>query len=295
MLLAGVTAATLDAGEHVLLAGCVDGSIWEVSLVGQTTAAPAAGPAAAAAGSSAGIVGGPGSCCFEGHTKAVSSLAVTPDGEQLVSGSEDGSARVWDLRSRQCLRVINSPNKAPVTSALLVTWPAYLGGLSQQQGSSGARQGPKRQQPLAQLAKYTGAAGTLKPWEGSPVILDGTSSTWPNGRAAAPPAAGLLPPPISNALLVLQQLSATAGYFPARQQGTVGLAAAAAANMDVDAVANDEVAHEQGEEISKLQQTVQQLQQQLQEARDVAQQWQQLHGELHKFCTENVLAAGGSA
>jgi WD40 repeat protein len=36
------------------------------------------------------------------------------------AGSEDGTARIWDLRSRQCLRSISSPNRAPVTAALLL-------------------------------------------------------------------------------------------------------------------------------------------------------------------------------
>ncbi|KAF6262097.1 quinon protein alcohol dehydrogenase-like superfamily [Scenedesmus sp. NREL 46B-D3] len=98
---AGVASVTLDAGEHVLLAGCVDGSIWEAPLAGQPLAAPAAAGSGAAAAASdaaaaAGVVGGPGSCCYEGHSKAISSLAITPDGEQLVSGSEDGTARIWD-------------------------------------------------------------------------------------------------------------------------------------------------------------------------------------------------------
>jgi hypothetical protein len=84
----------MDAGEHVLIAGCADGSLFEVSLVGaqqqvlpQGTGRSAAVAAAAAAGGSSGdVVGGPGSCCYEGHTKAISSLVITPDGEQLVSG-----------------------------------------------------------------------------------------------------------------------------------------------------------------------------------------------------------------
>jgi hypothetical protein len=40
---------------------------------------------------------------------------------------------------------------------------------------------------------------------------------------------------------------------------------------------------------------VQQLQQQLQESRQVARQWQALHGELHQFCTDKVLASGVDA
>lgn len=88
---AGVTSVTMDAGEHVLLAGCADGSIYEASLVGtqqQQGVLRGSAAAAAAAGGSSGssVVGGPGSCCYEGHVKAVSSLSITQDGEQLVSG-----------------------------------------------------------------------------------------------------------------------------------------------------------------------------------------------------------------
>lgn len=65
---AGVTAVTLDAGEHVLLAGGVDGSIWEVLLAGSSSSSqPQQQRAAGAAGASAaGVIGGPGSCCYEG-------------------------------------------------------------------------------------------------------------------------------------------------------------------------------------------------------------------------------------
>jgi serine/threonine protein kinase len=33
---------------------------------------------------------------LEGHTKAVSSVAFSPDGQRMVTGSEDGSAKMWD-------------------------------------------------------------------------------------------------------------------------------------------------------------------------------------------------------
>ena len=36
---------------------------------------------------------------FTGHTSWVRSVAVTPDGTRVVSGSEDGSVQVWDLAS----------------------------------------------------------------------------------------------------------------------------------------------------------------------------------------------------
>ena len=44
---------------------------------------------------------------FYFFSKHVNSLAVSMDGTLLLSGSEDQSARVWHVHSRQCLRVVN--------------------------------------------------------------------------------------------------------------------------------------------------------------------------------------------
>ncbi|KIM73369.1 hypothetical protein PILCRDRAFT_15275 [Piloderma croceum F 1598] len=35
---------------------------------------------------------------FEGHTDSVSSVAFSPDGQQIVSGSSDQTVRVWDVK-----------------------------------------------------------------------------------------------------------------------------------------------------------------------------------------------------
>lgn len=38
------------------------------------------------------------------HSRAVTALAFSMDGVSLVSGSEDGTARLWDTVSRQVVR-----------------------------------------------------------------------------------------------------------------------------------------------------------------------------------------------
>ncbi len=37
---------------------------------------------------------------LEGHTGGVPAVALTPDGQQVVSGSEDRTLKVWDLAER---------------------------------------------------------------------------------------------------------------------------------------------------------------------------------------------------
>ena len=36
---------------------------------------------------------------LEGHTASVNSVAVTPDGTKIVSGSLDNTIKVWDIAS----------------------------------------------------------------------------------------------------------------------------------------------------------------------------------------------------
>ena len=43
-----------------------------------------------------------------GHAKGVTSLAFTPDGTRLVSGSGDGTARVWDAATGACVAQLGS-------------------------------------------------------------------------------------------------------------------------------------------------------------------------------------------
>jgi WD40 repeat protein len=60
--------------------------------------------------SPAGGVGAPSSDLqrFKGHTRPVTDLCVSPSGTTLVSASEDGTVRVWDVRSRQVTATVDS-------------------------------------------------------------------------------------------------------------------------------------------------------------------------------------------
>jgi len=40
---------------------------------------------------------------FEGHTDPVEAVAVTPDGKHAISGSDDNTIRVWDIKTGQTI------------------------------------------------------------------------------------------------------------------------------------------------------------------------------------------------
>jgi WD40 repeat protein len=46
---------------------------------------------------------------FEGHTATVTCLALSPDGKQALSGSDDKTVRLWDIQSGKELRRLESP------------------------------------------------------------------------------------------------------------------------------------------------------------------------------------------
>jgi uncharacterized protein with WD repeat len=43
---------------------------------------------------------------LEGHTRFVNAVAFSPDGQYIVSGSDDITVRVWDATSGECLHVL---------------------------------------------------------------------------------------------------------------------------------------------------------------------------------------------
>jgi WD40 repeat protein len=60
---------------------------------------------------------------FKGHTRTIYSLAFSLGGSLIVSGSEDGTTRIWDMThgSSNTLAITNHPGKGdvPVFSAAI--------------------------------------------------------------------------------------------------------------------------------------------------------------------------------
>jgi hypothetical protein len=55
---------------------------------------------------------------YAGHKGAVTCLAVTPDGRSVLSGSEDRTLRLWDVESKESLRVLEGHDFPVVASAI---------------------------------------------------------------------------------------------------------------------------------------------------------------------------------
>lgn len=238
-----------DPGDHALYAGSGDGRIFETSLVGEV-----------AGGEGSGEQHEAGYYTMEGQNAAVTCLAMTTDANQMVSGCEDGSVTVWDLRTRQPVRAVQKAGKGPVTGLLVMDRPAFLAsgqGGRGQRGSVSAhgtsKDGPQRPRPLCPFNKYYGSVGGLKPWEGIPTVIDGST-------------------PYRGAVSV-SGFAEYAGHQAQLQQ-----------NPDMADSDNGLIASP-----TNLQAENEKLQKQLQQAQVNSQKWQQLHAKLHSACVSNLL------
>ena len=174
---AAIGAVAIDACEATLYAGAVDGRVFEVPL--NASAAIAEATAAAATGStcvgrSDGRSGA--AATLEGHTRSISALACTADGERVVSASDDGTCRVWDVASRQTTHVLRHP-RGLAFSALALAPRRRIA------GEDGV--GEKRKlAPLAPFSRFatgggggggvgSGGKGTIRSWEGAPTVMRG--------------------------------------------------------------------------------------------------------------------------
>lgn len=112
-----VTGLAVDPDERWLGASSGAGVIELVDLR-HAASDPCQGSGGASAGATRMMLEATSSL-LEGHTLPVSCMATARQGLRLVSGSEDGTVRVWDVQSRQCVQVIDC--KSPVTTLLVAS------------------------------------------------------------------------------------------------------------------------------------------------------------------------------
>jgi len=55
---------------------------------------------------------------FEGHEDKISDLKISPDGNRMLTSSEDKSVRVWDIRTGECLAVHQAGDTVPSLSCV---------------------------------------------------------------------------------------------------------------------------------------------------------------------------------
>ncbi|KAJ9528182.1 hypothetical protein QJQ45_014184 [Haematococcus lacustris] len=329
------TAVVVDAGEHALYVGGADGSVYEVSLVGEVADLQQQQPNGTG-GSQLGAqrpswlqAGGAGlgesgallhpHARMAAHSREVTALAMSLDGELLVSGSEDGSAVVWDLRSRQPLHTLTTPFKLPVSCALLLPQPSHLasggsaGGGAAHGGSAAAhgadsgggsgRKGPRRLAPLAPLVKYSGMQGCCRAWESAPVVLAAASE---QGLVLG---ASMAARGLANGVWAGGgggQLEGQVCRVLEAGHGQQGLGAEARSDAETSQVGTARkrgpggellaIGKRSGGEVKEGQETggevevVRQLRAELAAAQAKAAEWQALHAQLHAYCVDKVMS-----
>ena len=132
----------------VALAPTVDGRLWFAGAI--DGAVYPIGEQVLRAGAFGGTSGGGGSGssgAFVGHTASISGVAVTIDGSTLVTGSEDGSVRVWDVLSRAQVGAFNVTEAASASVLGLVLFDARPAGADDNTGAVPAH-------PFAPLRKH---------------------------------------------------------------------------------------------------------------------------------------------
>jgi proteasomal ATPase-associated factor 1 len=63
---------------------------------------------------------------LKGHYRAITSTAILGVGKQILSGSKDGTVRLWDVGGAKELRVWSTEGRAPVEALVLLDGPAAV-------------------------------------------------------------------------------------------------------------------------------------------------------------------------
>jgi pre-rRNA-processing protein IPI3 len=163
-----INAVALDPGGGFLFAGGGDSNVYMVDLITGSSAVQAS---ATDATSSTAAAGGD-TLRFTGHGKAVTDLAVSYDASLLVSSSDDGTVRVWDVRSRQTVRTLSRHRKSCArvhvlfdhaslrTSSAVTAAPGGSGGGG---GGNGGLSANDEQRQTQQNERHASSAATTWP------------------------------------------------------------------------------------------------------------------------------------
>ncbi|KAK1317100.1 hypothetical protein QJS10_CPA05g02334 [Acorus calamus] len=100
-----INAIALDPAEHAFYAGGQDGKIYIAALNAVCNSSSSHGMY---------IIGS-----LSDHSKAITCLEFSMDGVTLVSGSEDGTVRVWDIQSHHVTRILKL-GKGPINNVLII-------------------------------------------------------------------------------------------------------------------------------------------------------------------------------
>ena len=68
------------------------------------------------------VVSGENMATFQGHKKAVYSVAFSPDGHLLASGGDDGNLKLWDVVSGENMATFQSHKKAVYSCCFFAGW-----------------------------------------------------------------------------------------------------------------------------------------------------------------------------
>lgn len=104
-----IDAIALDPGEYVFYAGSRDGKIYIAALSATSSTSNSYGLH---------IIGS-----LSDQSKPVTCLAYSAEGNSLLSGSEDGMVRVWDVKTQNIIRMFRHA-KGPVNNIRIVRRPA---------------------------------------------------------------------------------------------------------------------------------------------------------------------------
>lgn len=108
-----ITSVAMDNTEYFLLLGSAEGSIYRVNLFSVRD-----GDVHNSSSEQ--------SSAFMGHTGGITCLSVSAMGTYLLSGSEDGCCRLWEMSTFSCIRKM--PCEGPVTNAFIALYPPGLKG-----------------------------------------------------------------------------------------------------------------------------------------------------------------------